>query len=222
MKTRWLALGLAVASCLAPAQAQQKMPVPVEDDPNAPPELRGQKTEQTPPAETPAPPEAAASASPYSQAMVAYKAGDYDRAFDALKGIDPATQDDNFVTLEAHILSELKRYDEGEKLLRKRLEEEVHAAPAQKAQTQQKMPLPVEDDPNAPAEMRGQKPSPAPTAPSAPAPPEASSPSGPYSQAMAAYKEGEYADAYNAIKGIDPTSQDDNFLVLDARILTEL
>lgn len=125
-----------MASCLAPAQAQDKMPVPVEDDTNAPPELRGQTTGQAPLAQTPAPPEAAAPSSPVSQAIVDYKAGDYDKALDAIKDIDPATQDDNFVTLKARILTELKRYDEGEKLLRKRLEEEVHATPAPKGQTQ--------------------------------------------------------------------------------------
>jgi tetratricopeptide (TPR) repeat protein len=134
VNARWLALGW-IAACTALAQAQDKMPLPVEDDPNAPAELRGPKNQPAPPPaspRTPAPPEARAPGSPYSEAMVAYKAGNYANALDDLKGIDPSTQDDNFVVLKARILTELKRYDEGEKLLRQRLDEEVHANPAAK------------------------------------------------------------------------------------------
>lgn len=111
------------------------MPVPVEDDPNAPPELRSHKTEPAPtPASTsPAPPEVSAPGTPYSEAMVAYKAGDYDKAFDALKATDPTMQDDNFIILEARILAELKRYDDGEKLLKARIQlrEKQQAKPAE-------------------------------------------------------------------------------------------
>jgi tetratricopeptide (TPR) repeat protein len=133
VKSRWLALGLALAACLAPGHGQDKMPVPVEDDPNAPPELRGQKSNQSapPPVQPAPPPEAGATGTPYSQAMAAYKEGEYIKAFDAIKGVDPSTQDDNFVILESHILGELKRYDDGEKLLRDRIAKET---PTDKAQ----------------------------------------------------------------------------------------
>ncbi len=117
VKLRWLAfaLVLALAASSAPARAQQKMPVPVEDDPTAPPDLRGQKAA---PAASAAPaPEVDGPSSPYSEAMVAYKAGNYQQAYDALKGIDPGTQDDNFIILEARILTELKHYDDAKKLL---------------------------------------------------------------------------------------------------------
>ena len=101
----------------AHAQAPQKMPVPVEDDTNAPSAMRGSKSEPAPqtPQREPEP------RAPYSQAMVDYKAGNYDKALAALKGIDPNSQDDNFAILEAAILTELKRYDDGEKVLRSRL-----------------------------------------------------------------------------------------------------
>jgi tetratricopeptide (TPR) repeat protein len=120
VNARLLAMGLALAACAVPANAQQKMPVPVEDDTNAPAEMRPPQAEQTSP-----PPQQQAEnlppSSPYSEAMVRYKAGDYDKAWDALKGIDPAKQDDNFIILEARILTELKRYGDGEKLLRQRI-----------------------------------------------------------------------------------------------------
>ena len=132
MNIRWLALSFLFASPLA-APAQDKMPVPVEDDPNAPPAMRAPKTDQGPlPANTPAaatpPPEVSTPGTPYSEAMVAYKAGDNDKAFDAIKGVDPTAQDDNFIVLEAKILTELKRYDEGEKLLKDRIKERQQAA----------------------------------------------------------------------------------------------
>ncbi len=138
MKNCWLALGL-VGACVLTARAQDKMPVPVEDDTNAPPELRGHTAQQAPPppvndGHTAAPPpEVSAPGTPYSEAMVAYKAGSYDAAFAAIQGVDPATQDDNFVILEARILTELKRYDDGEKLLKERLqaEEQKQAKPAE-------------------------------------------------------------------------------------------
>ncbi len=137
MNYRWLALGLALATCIVSVRAQDKMPVPVEDDNNAPPEMRAKAaTPATPPANansTPPPPEVSAPGTPYSEAMVAYKAGRYSKAFEALEGVDPATQDDNFNILESHILSELKRYDDGEKLLKARLQlkEEKQAKPAE-------------------------------------------------------------------------------------------
>jgi tetratricopeptide (TPR) repeat protein len=112
-----LVLGLAFAACAGPVQAQQKMPVPVEDDTNAPAAMRAPAAAETPPP----PAEVGSPSSPYSEAMVDYKAGNYDQALDALKGQDPAYQNDNFIILEARILTELKRYDDGEKLLRTRL-----------------------------------------------------------------------------------------------------
>jgi tetratricopeptide (TPR) repeat protein len=114
VKFRWLALGVILTACLVPARAQDKMPVPVEDDTNAPPEVSAPGT-------------------PYSEAMVAYKAGKYDKAFEALEGIDPAAQDDSFIILEARILTELKRYDDGEKLLKERIQllEQRQAKPAE-------------------------------------------------------------------------------------------
>jgi tetratricopeptide (TPR) repeat protein len=135
VNTRWLALVLSLA-CVPTAQAQDKMPVPVEDDPTAPPELRGHSADQTPPASTAsknaAPPEVNTPGTPYSEALVAYKAGDYGQALDSLKGIDPAAQDDSFVILEARILTELTRYDDGEKLLKERIQlrEQQQAKPA--------------------------------------------------------------------------------------------
>jgi tetratricopeptide (TPR) repeat protein len=136
VKFRWLALSTLLACSVATAQVPQKMPVPVEDDPNAPAEMRGNNAAQTPPPSRPtsastAPPEVSAPSSPYSQAMVEYKAGAYQKAFDAIQGIDPTTQDDNFVILEAGILAELKRYDDGEKLLKGRIQQREEAkAPA--------------------------------------------------------------------------------------------
>jgi tetratricopeptide (TPR) repeat protein len=119
--------------------AQDQMPVPVEDDTNAPPEMRGHSAGDTPPPiinhgpVSPAPPEVSTPGTPYSEAMVAYKAGDYDKAFAAIEGVDPTMQDDNFIILEAKILAELKRYDDGEKLLKERIQirEKQQAKPAQ-------------------------------------------------------------------------------------------
>jgi tetratricopeptide (TPR) repeat protein len=130
-----------IFACAVMARAQNKMPVPVEDDTNAPPEIRGHAAaEQTPPPLPPPgsghsgapPPEVSAPGTPYSEAIVAYKAGSYDKAFADIEGVDPATQDDNFVILEARILTELKRYDDGEKLLKDRIqvEEQKQAKPA--------------------------------------------------------------------------------------------
>jgi tetratricopeptide (TPR) repeat protein len=126
VNARLLALGLAFVTCAMPVQAQtpQKMPVPVEDDPSAPAAMHAPPATTTAPSTTPQnppPPEALAPSGPYSQAMVRYKAGDYDQAWDLIKGIDPAKQDDNFVILGAKILTELKRYDDGEKILRQRI-----------------------------------------------------------------------------------------------------
>jgi tetratricopeptide (TPR) repeat protein len=90
----------------------QKMPIPVEDDTNAPTAMR-----QPAPGDTTPSPE---SGGLVSQAMALYKNGDYEKALDVIKGIDPATQDDNFVILKARILTELKQYNEGEKLLKER------------------------------------------------------------------------------------------------------
>jgi tetratricopeptide (TPR) repeat protein len=137
VNSRWLALILSLA-CAVTVRAQNKMPLPVEDDTNAPPEMRGHPAAQTPPPPTPSthagppPPEVSAPGTPYSEAMVAYKAGSYDKAFAAIEGVDPAAQDDNFVILEARILTELKRYDDGEKLLKDRIqvEEQKQAKPA--------------------------------------------------------------------------------------------
>jgi tetratricopeptide (TPR) repeat protein len=138
VNSHWLALGLTLV-CAITARAQDKMPVPVEDDTNAPPALR-HAAQETPPPPAPrsgptaeAPPEVSQPGTPYSQAMVAYKAGDYDKAFAALEGTDPTTQDDNFVILESRIFTELKRYDDGEKLLKERiqLKEQQQAKPAE-------------------------------------------------------------------------------------------
>ena len=137
MKIRWLALVLVLAAPLATAQQPppEKMPVPVEDDPNAPPDLRGQNAAplSTPTPNTTATPEVNAPTTPYSKAIVDYKAGRYQNALEALQGVDPTTQDDNFVLLQSRILSELKRYDDGEKLLKQRIQqqEEARATPAQ-------------------------------------------------------------------------------------------
>ncbi len=118
MKSRLFVLGLALAAFATPAFAQvpAKMPVPVEDDTNAPAEIRGNGPPPAQAAETPP-----AAGSPGSYALVAYNAGDYEKAFDAIKGIDPATQHENFIILESRILTELKRYDDGEKLLQQRI-----------------------------------------------------------------------------------------------------
>jgi tetratricopeptide (TPR) repeat protein len=59
--------------------------------------------------------------SPYHVALLEYKAGKFQEACDVLQGTDPAKQDANFVILNSKILTELKRYDEGEKILRSRL-----------------------------------------------------------------------------------------------------
>jgi len=135
MNSRWLALGsgLLVFACLVTARAQDKMPLPVEDDTNAPPALRDHAAEQTSPPSTTTPPEVNSPSQPYSEAMVAYKAGDYDKALAALQGIDPATQDDNFIILDSRILTELKHHDDGEKLLKQRiqLKEQKQAKPAE-------------------------------------------------------------------------------------------
>src|SRR5262249_49811460 len=117
VNARWLALGL-TAACAVTAQAQQKMPLPVEDDPTSPQELRSQKAQEPPPsAHTAPPPEISAPTGPASQALVDYNNGEYQKAYDAIKDIDPAKEDDSFVILYAKVLTELKRYDEGEKFL---------------------------------------------------------------------------------------------------------
>lgn len=136
MNSRRLALILSL-TCAVTAQAQNKMPVPVEDDTNAPPELRSHTPAQTPPSSSaahaaPPPPEISTPGTPYSEAIVAYKAGKYEQAYAAIAGVDPAAQDDSFIILEARILTELKRYDDGEKLLKDRIagEEQKQAKPA--------------------------------------------------------------------------------------------
>jgi tetratricopeptide (TPR) repeat protein len=100
-----LALGAAVA------QVPEKMPTPVEDDPNAPSAMR-----QTPPPAA-APTEGESPELPYSRALVAYKAGDYEKALSAISAVDAKTQDDNFVILKAEILTELKRFKDAEAVL---------------------------------------------------------------------------------------------------------
>jgi tetratricopeptide (TPR) repeat protein len=112
VNARLLVLGLAFAACAGPVQAQQKMPIPVEDDTNAPSAMRAPATEATPP-----PAEVGAPSTAYSQALVDYKQGNYEQALDALQGTDPAYQNDNFIILEAEILSELKRYKDAQNLL---------------------------------------------------------------------------------------------------------
>jgi tetratricopeptide (TPR) repeat protein len=67
---------------------------------------------QDPPAEAPI---VDTDTSPYHLALLDYKAGHFQEALDAL-GTDPK-QDLRVVLLESHILSELGRYDDGEKLL---------------------------------------------------------------------------------------------------------
>jgi len=64
------------------------------------------------PAEAPAPD---ADRSPYHVALLDYKAGHFQEAFDALNGAN--AQDERTALLESRILTELQRYDEGEKLL---------------------------------------------------------------------------------------------------------
>jgi tetratricopeptide (TPR) repeat protein len=78
--------------------------------------------------DTPAPDTAAPAEdtdqSPYHVALLAYKAGDYQKAFDALDSPDGNTavaQDQRALILKSRILAELKRYDEGEKLLKSAL-----------------------------------------------------------------------------------------------------
>ena len=61
---------------------------------------------------------------PYGTALLDYKTGKFQEALDALNRADQGilTQhDDRFIILKSRILTELKRYDEGEKLLRARL-----------------------------------------------------------------------------------------------------
>jgi tetratricopeptide (TPR) repeat protein len=60
--------------------------------------------------------------SPYHLALLAYKAGDYDEAEKAFAGTDSSKLDDNAVILRSRILTELKRYQEAEKILRPRLQ----------------------------------------------------------------------------------------------------
>jgi tetratricopeptide (TPR) repeat protein len=62
--------------------------------------------------------------SPYHIALLDYKEGHYQEALDALNGTSgaaPVGLDDKAVILKGRILTELKRYDEGEKLLRSEL-----------------------------------------------------------------------------------------------------
>ena len=123
MNVRIFALGLvAVIACAGTVRAQNKMPIPVEDDPTS--DLN-KKAAPTPASSTPAhpPPEVVGDSdqSPAHQALLAYKAGKLEEAASVFNGLDPATLDDNAIILESRILTELKRYDEGEKLLRSRL-----------------------------------------------------------------------------------------------------
>jgi predicted Zn-dependent protease len=60
--------------------------------------------------------------SPYHLALLAYKAGDYEKARQELSKSDPAQLDDRAVILGSRVLVELKRYDEAEKILRSRLQ----------------------------------------------------------------------------------------------------
>jgi tetratricopeptide (TPR) repeat protein len=118
VSTRLLVLGFAaLIACAGPGRAQTKMPVPVEDDPTAPAAIK----EPIPKTAPEPPPPADSDSTPYHQALIAYHAEHYQEAYDALKGSDPGKQDDAFVILEARVLTELKKYDEGEKLLRPRL-----------------------------------------------------------------------------------------------------
>jgi tetratricopeptide (TPR) repeat protein len=62
--------------------------------------------------------------SPYHQALLDYKAGHFQEALDALNatnGTAPSGQDNKVVILKSRILTELKKYDEGEKLLKAQL-----------------------------------------------------------------------------------------------------
>ena len=59
--------------------------------------------------------------SPYHVALVDYKAGKFQDALAALPQNNGTSQDEKTVILESKILTELKRYDEGEKLLRELL-----------------------------------------------------------------------------------------------------
>jgi len=64
--------------------------------------------------------------SPYHLALLDYKAGKFQEALDALDRAHettPAGQEENVILLKSRILTELKRYDEGEKLLQARLKE---------------------------------------------------------------------------------------------------
>jgi tetratricopeptide (TPR) repeat protein len=125
---RFLALGLVAAiTCTGTVRAQApapaKMPLPVEDDPNS--DIYKKNHAQTPidPNTLHSEPQIVddSDLSPAHVALLDYKAGKFQEAYDALKGTDPAKLDDNTVILESRILAELKRYDEGEKLLRPRL-----------------------------------------------------------------------------------------------------
>ena len=63
--------------------------------------------------------------SPYHVALLDYKAGRFPEALDALRqgsAGSTAAPEEKVVVLESKILTELKRYDEGEKLLRTRLD----------------------------------------------------------------------------------------------------
>ena len=104
-------------------QAQTKMPIPVEDDPNS---AVGKKSANPPAAPSASQSEITivddSSGSPYHQALIAYKAGNFQEAYDAIKGTDPTALDNTSLILESRILAELKRFDEAEKLLRPRLD----------------------------------------------------------------------------------------------------
>jgi len=59
--------------------------------------------------------------SPYHVALVDYKAGKFQEAYDAMAPFNQGSAPSNlvqFYVLESKVLTELKRYDEGEKLLR--------------------------------------------------------------------------------------------------------
>ena len=91
MMSRWAAFGLVVVFCASLLRAQDT-PEVVDND-----------------------------TSPYHVALVDYKAGKFQEAYNAMAPFNQGAAPSNpvqFFVLESKVLTELKRYDEGEKLLR--------------------------------------------------------------------------------------------------------